>query len=510
MSTTATATAATAACGSAGDELAHLRAELAAEEAELAQLEQGVGVCSAQLSYLNAEYTANLARIERYYGPRRQPLYAATHAVVERRRLIEMQIGWLEKKIAQQDRCATENGLFMECRDMRPAAEEMQRAAEQELLRAYADIEACPAEVLRVLIGFENPPDTVVLTMHMVMRLRGEADGKGPILDENGATVSTGGGGEVADNVTAASAADGSLSLAASRTILKGGTVSTGPTPAAAARGAVTAEQQLLHAAVASWPHARVLASHNYFTNFFQPRSEGMLRSREVLSPEVAAALEDFFANPAHTVDRLAKCSTPIGCLGRWLHAVREVYRVRMVTAPVLLRDGDNTTVEGVARIQEMLDRATYGDMAVDAAKAGPGLTPPPLSRRGSSSSGSTGAVVALVSAKAEEERPRGTIIEVDAELMEKYQRTKKRLSELSRPSVASRDALYRLRHRLCQLDEESAGARERLADLDADMAGRVAELQGTYDDTMLPVEDQLEEGTTAFVTLLTGEAPPE
>ncbi|KPI86240.1 hypothetical protein ABL78_4713 [Leptomonas seymouri] len=408
------------------DDVARLREELAREEAELIALESDVESKAAQLSYLHTEYTLNKMRLRHHYEPRLEPLRIITCAAAEKESLLVLQIEWLERYVVEQER-RSQDSVFIEARDMKPAAEEYLKKAEQVLLRCYEHITECPEDALRMISQYACPPDEAIATMQLVMRVRGEPPEE------------------------------------------------------------------------CTWGAAQVLLSYNYFHEFFVTRSESLRKQCDLLDDALMNELELFCANPHHAVDALYQVSIPIGCMGEWLRAIRDYYRVKLVTAPVLLRRDANLRKE-TERAQAWLKAVTLGNW--DAPKSRllsiktATITAPPTQAKEDEgpATDSTTADKAIETELDVEER----------EALASYAAVKQSLQHFRPSTVATTDFVMQLRHRLHRLRESVRAAEEKREETEREMEERLEEVRGNYDGTMVPLEDQLEGTTETFAQRIT------
>ncbi|CBZ30178.1 conserved hypothetical protein [Leishmania mexicana MHOM/GT/2001/U1103] len=394
------------------DELARLQEELEQEEQDLAALEDNVEAHAVQLGYLHTEYTLNKTRVCQHYEPRLEPLRVITYATAQKEALIAFQIEWLERKIVMQER-RSQGGQFIETRDMKPAAEEYQKKAQQSLLRCYEHISECPEDALHIISQYVCPPEEAIETMELVMKVRGEP-------------------------------------------------------PEAC-----------------TWEASQVLFSHTYFHEFFATRSEGLLKKYDLLSDELMTEVEGFCADPHHSVSALYRISIPIGCMGEWLHSIRNYYRVKLVTAPVLLSQSADTG-RMAKQAQAWLAAVTLGEVR--------DRTPPQQQ--------TTAAKHAVT-----EDAELGALVAA-------YEASKEHLQLTTEPASVTAATLQKLRHRLHKLRESVRTAEEERIAIEGELQAKLAEVRGNYDETMVPLEDQLEEMTECFVQRVTQQwdvaaAPP-
>ncbi|KPA82032.1 hypothetical protein ABB37_03204 [Leptomonas pyrrhocoris] len=401
------------------DDLARLREELAREEAELAELESDVEAKAAQLGYLHTEYTLNKMRLCHYYEPRLQPLRSTTCAAAEKESLLQLQIEWLERFVVEQER-RSQGGVFIEVRDMKPAAEEYEKKARQTLLRCYEHILECPEDALRMISQYACPPDDAIATMQLVMKVRGEP------LEE------------------------------------------------------------------CTWGAAQVLLSYNYFHDFFVTRSESLLKRCDLLDDNLMNELELFCANPHHAVAALYQVSIPIGCMGEWLRAIRDYYRVKLVTAPVLLPRSANTRHE-TERARSWLKAVTLGggEAAESSAKRPSTL----FVEKGNSAAAESAAADNTAATEMDTE---------EKAALESYEAVKENLQQFTQSAAEATELVVKLRHRLHRLRESVRVAEEERAAIEKEMEEKLEEVRGNYDGTMVPLEDQLEGTTETFVQRIT------
>lgn len=418
----------TAPHSAASKELAKMRAQLAQEESDLAQIEEHVDIRAAHLGYLHAEYTANRHRVEHYFEPRLRPLQHIVYASAEKCKLVEMQLAYLERKIVAQDR---KGGTFIEVRDMREAAEELMTHARSALLRSYEMINNCPEDKLKTISNYDSPPDEALETMYMVMRLRGEPD--------------------------------------------------------------------------CSWTASQVFLSSTYFTVFFSTRSDSLLKTKDMLEEELMEELEQYCLDATHAVPVLYQSSQPIGCLGQWLHAVRDYYRVKMVTAPVLLH---NTAFEYAQQVIALARRIVFDDYGL-------------AKKKGAARSTTT---VATTSAPEDEKVPPkppiwseetggapkhkvpmndSELSRVDADVVHQYAKMKQRMKQSACNSIDTQEELVKLRHRLNQLRADAAVAEEEMQAVASDLQAEMSSILADYDGTMIPVQYEIEDKTSELLERL-------
>jgi hypothetical protein len=413
------------------DELVRLREELAREEAELNALENDVEDKAAQLGYLHTEYTLNKTRLCHYYGPRLEPLRTITCAAAEKEALLLLQIEWLERLIVEQER-RSQGGVFIETRDMKPAAEEYEKKVRQALLRCYEHISECPEDALHMISQYACPPDDAISTMQLVMKVRGE-----PVEES-------------------------------------------------------------------TWTAAQVLLSFNYFHDFFVTRSESLLKRCDLLDDALMSELELFCANPHHAVAALYQVSIPIGCMGEWLRAIRDYYRVKFVTAPVLLQRNAHTHRE-TERARNWLKTVTLGegDAAPTAAISTSSSSYPPPAI-----TSEQGAVSAPVAERTTSGASRP--MDVDREMkmaLASYEAVKENLLQSTQSAAEARELVTRLRHRLHRLRESVRAAEDERVAIEREMTEKLDEVRGNYDGTMVPLQDQLEGSTETFIQRITRKA---
>lgn len=415
--------------GSPSDELARLREELACEEAELVALESDVEDKSAQLSYLHTEYTLNKTRLCHHYEPRLEPLRNITCAAAEKESLLLLQIEWLERLVVEQER-RSQGGVFIETRDMKPAAEEYEKKTRQVLLRCYEHISECPEDALRMISQYTCPPDDAIATMQLVMRVRGE-----PVEE-------------------------------------------------------------------CTWNAAQVLLSYNYFHDFFVTRSESLLRRCDLLEDALMSELELFCANPHHAVAALYKISTPIGCMGEWLRAIRDYYRLKFVTAPVLLTR-DAATHRETQRARNWLKAVTLGDGEAASAASASTASPP------TAAAPSTSVEAESRNTAASERATETSAVAADSDTavsaaVASYEAVKANLQQSTQSAAEAAELVTKLRHRLHRLRESVRTAEDERAAIEREMEMKLEEVRDNYDGTMVPLEDQLEGSTETFVQRIT------
>ncbi|KAK7196661.1 hypothetical protein NESM_000605200 [Novymonas esmeraldas] len=243
-----------------------------------------------------------------------------------------------------------------------------------------------------------------------------------------------------------------------------------------------------------TWTASQVLLSYTYFHDFFVTRSESLLKRSEVLSDVLMSELEGFCANPHHSVQALYRISTPIGCMGEWLHCIRNYYRVKLVTAPVLLsRNADTRRITEQA--QAWLNMITLGKQQQ-----------PSQQQQQEQSAGSDAASPSTSSPS--QAAPLADTVEAedDAEgaelgaLISTYHTSKANLQITAQPAEVTADTVQQLRHRLHRIREGVRTAEDERRAIESELEAKLAEVRGNYDDTMVPLEDQLEETTECFV----------
>lgn len=369
----------------ASEELIRLRDELEKEQAHLNALEEDVELTAAQLGCLHEEYIANMEKIIYFYQPQLLPRLASVAEAHEKRKLVEAEIAWLEKKVVEQEK-RLRVGTFVEARDMKAYAEKAMQPVLEELQEVYEAFDECPERALITMSNYNSPPDVAIDTMRLVMHIRGEEDD--------------------------------------------------------------------------SWSASQVLLTSNYFKAFFVPRSQSLLKTTDLLDENIMEELERYCEKPEHAVKELYKSSEPIGVLGQWLWAIRNFYRVRYYTAPVLLVD---TTVDTTLKARAVLRRLTFGPS---------GQLPDRIK--------SSAANEKEVSEEAEDG---GVVPE------EKASQTQAELREL--------------RHYLHYLDKSLQTSLQKAGEVEAVIRAELNELRESYDSTMIPIETQLEDKTSSFTTLL-------
>eukprot|EP00796_Vickermania_ingenoplastis_P011972 gene11972-8245_t len=204
-----------------------------------------------------------------------------------------------------------------------------------------------------------------------------------------------------------------------------------------------------------SWKASQVLLTNNYFKAFFVSRSESLMKTKDLLDEPLMEELERYCEKPEHAVDQLYKSSEPIGVLGKWLRAVRDFYRVRYYTAPVLLQD---TTYASTKKAREVCRRLTFGV---------------------------TGALV---------------IPGQDKNAVEPISDEPEDSTQLP---VRTQAEIKELRHLLHQLNQKLSEAQQKVNEIGEQIKGELSELRESYDSTMLPIEYQLEDKTASFTSLL-------
>ncbi|KAG5493806.1 hypothetical protein JKF63_01638 [Porcisia hertigi] len=237
-----------------------------------------------------------------------------------------------------------------------------------------------------------------------------------------------------------------------------------------------------------TWKASQVLLSNTYFHDFFATRSDSLLKRCDLLSYDVMNEVERFCDNPHHSVLALYRISTPIGCMGEWLHCVRNYYRVKLVTAPVLLSQNADT-----GRITEQakawLHTMSLGEERGQNQKQ---QTATPLKTSPSGSSHSTAADAVARSASTDDTEL-GVVAAVHDNQSEVLPLSTNPSSEAAEMVQSLRHSLYRLRERVRAIEKEEAV-------IESDMRAKLSVVQGDYDGTMVPLEDQLEETTACFL----------
>lgn len=202
-----------------------------------------------------------------------------------------------------------------------------------------------------------------------------------------------------------------------------------------------------------SWKASQVLLTNNYFKAFFVSRSESMMKTKDLLDEALMEELERYCEKPEHSVEQLYKSSEPIGVLGQWLRAIRNFYRVRFYTAPVLLTD---STYASTKKAREACRRLTFG--VTGSLETTPG-------------------------------QPSTAVVATSEEREDTPAQTQEDLKEL--------------RHLLHRLDDKLTEAQKKVDDIGEQIKKELAELRESYDTTMLPIEYQLEDKTASFTSLL-------
>jgi predicted nuclease with TOPRIM domain len=141
--------------------------------AALRDAEQEVDVTSSRLGLLHAEYNANLDTLESLYYPKAAPLAAVVFVTEEHQANLEAQIQWLEKKIVAMEQ---KKHMFIDSKDMAPIRKDFLSALNPRFEEAFMNMDAVTREELAVLRGYEHPPQIVLDTIFMVMRLREEPE----------------------------------------------------------------------------------------------------------------------------------------------------------------------------------------------------------------------------------------------------------------------------------------------------------------------------------------------
>lgn len=365
----------------ASQALISLRNELAMEQAHLSALEEDVELKAAQLGFLHEEYISNMEKIIYFYQPMLLPRLAIALENAEKKKFVQSQILWLEKKLVEQEK-RLRVGTFVEARDMLHYAEEEMKPAKESLRDVYEAFENCSSEALKTMSHYSFPPETAMETMRMVLRVRGEED--------------------------------------------------------------------------CSWVASQVLLTNTYFKDFFVNRSEAMLKIKDVLEEDVFEELERYCEKPEHAVEELYKVSEPIGVFGKWLRAIRDFYRIRYYTSPVLF---SNTSYEHVRKAKEALRRLTFGV----------------TSDRVQGKESSVGQCVKPTSSS---------------------------LEDMDGPSHTQAN-IRELRHYMHEIEENINLAKKKVEEVREHINQEIKELRENYDSTMLPIEYQLEDKTASFTSLL-------
>ncbi|CAM38384.1 conserved hypothetical protein [Leishmania braziliensis MHOM/BR/75/M2904] len=227
-----------------------------------------------------------------------------------------------------------------------------------------------------------------------------------------------------------------------------------------------------------TWKASQVLLSYTYFHEFFAMRSESLLKRCDLLPNELMSELERFCADPHHSVCSLYRISTPIGCMGEWLHAIRNYYRVKLVTAPVLLsRNADTRRITEQA--QAWLSMITLSEEEGD---------------------------------QRQRQREQQTTVAKDAStdnaelgaLVSAGEAGRESLLLPTKSASVTADTVQKLRHQLHKLRESVRAAEAERTAIEGLLQEKLAEVRGNYDETMVPLEDQLEEMTECFGQRLT------
>ncbi|CBZ37526.1 hypothetical protein, conserved [Leishmania donovani] len=220
-----------------------------------------------------------------------------------------------------------------------------------------------------------------------------------------------------------------------------------------------------------TWEASQVLFSYTYFHEFFATRSEALLKTCDLLSDALMTEVEHFCADPHHSVSALCRISIPIGCMGEWLHSIRNYYRVKLVTAPVLLSQSADTG-RMAKQAQAWLAVVTLGEVNNQA----PPQQPTTAAKHAVTEDAELGALVAA------------------------YEASKENLQLSTEPVSVTAATVHKLRHRLHKLRESVRAAEEERMAIEGELQAKLAEVRGNYDETMVPLEDQLEEMTECFV----------
>ncbi|KAG5493062.1 hypothetical protein GH5_01791 [Leishmania sp. Ghana 2012 LV757] len=242
-----------------------------------------------------------------------------------------------------------------------------------------------------------------------------------------------------------------------------------------------------------TWEASQVLLSYTYFHDFFATRSESLLKRCDLLDEALMSELESFCANPHHSVAALYRISIPIGCMGEWLHSVRNYYRVKLVTAPVLLQQSTDT--RGIAeQAQAWLAMMTFGEARGQRQQPQQTTTPEGSSSLSATSSSPSADAGAKDADTDTENAELGALIAEYKAKKESLQRS------TARPASLTAEAVQNLRHRLQRLRESVRTADEERMAIEGELKAKLAEVGANYDETMVPLEDRLEETTECFM----------
>lgn len=140
---------------------------------DLMRAEEDIEVKSSNLGLLRNEYVLNHDTLMSQYYPKMAPVTAVVFVCREDQALLELKIGWQEKKLVMMEQ---RKHKFMESVDMAPFKKELVDALNPNFEDAYCAMEAVTKAELEVLRNYEHPPDVVLQTIGVVMGLRGEED----------------------------------------------------------------------------------------------------------------------------------------------------------------------------------------------------------------------------------------------------------------------------------------------------------------------------------------------
>lgn len=294
--------------------------------------------------------------------------------------------------------------------------------------------------------------------------------------------------------------------------------------------------QQLRKDLDCSWAAARVLVSHNYFTAFFVPRAETMVRQCPLLDEQHMMQLEWFCAQPQYSVKALYASSTPIGCLGQWLHAVRDYYRVKLITAPTLLTPSPvcdtslspaEVTALGIREMEHLASQAAitlhkliYEDYDGTISKRRTDEQRAEEERRAyerelllTSALGNTDASNVCDGDDAESDEARAEAkhahrtLEEEVRAVTEYKTVKERIERKINGSINAQMTIQQLRDRLKELEGQLGVTVNATREVNVRVHAGLREICEKYDTVMLPLEIDLELFTDRFIQIATQEA---
>lgn len=140
---------------------------------DLLRAEEDIEVKSSNLGLLRNEFVLNLDTLQSQYYPKMAPVNAVVFVCRENQSLLELKIGWQEKKLVMMEQ---RKHKFMESVDMAPFKKELLDALSPSFEEAYVAMDKVTKTELEVLRNYEHPPDAVLRTVDVVMALRGEED----------------------------------------------------------------------------------------------------------------------------------------------------------------------------------------------------------------------------------------------------------------------------------------------------------------------------------------------